>query len=140
MKIRLVDQTTYDVVRNDIIDGCLEIEIQDKTAEELQTIFSNASNLSHIDLLTDDGDVYGQFDNWTKYGGVLLNGDSCVVMLTQPVDINEQRLTTAESNALSALSAANSANEIVTNMSTQVSNIAENIGSMNSDIESTKAR
>lgn len=39
MKIRLVDQTEYDVVRNDIVNGCLEIEMENKTAEEMQTIF-----------------------------------------------------------------------------------------------------
>lgn len=137
MKIRLVDQTEYDVVRNDIVNGCLEIEMENKTAEEMQTIFSNASNLSHIDLIANDDKVYGEFDNWTKYGGVLLNGDSCVAMLTQPADVTEKRLTTAESNALSAVTVANAASDTVSDLTTQVSSLSGTVSDMTSTVDTT---
>lgn len=135
MKIRLVDQTEYDVVRNDIVNGCLEIEMENKTAEEMQTIFSNASNLSHIDLIANDDKVYGEFDNWTKYGGVLLNGSSCVAMLTQPADVTEQRITKAESDALSAVTAANKALQKVQDMTNTISSVNDTVDSMNTTVQ-----
>lgn len=105
MKIRLVDKNTYEITRAEIISGRLEIDFADKSAEEVQEICSVPANLDTIELLTDGDEVYGIHTNWTKYGGVMLNGDVKTAMLTQPVDVTEERVTTAEANALAAKTA-----------------------------------
>lgn len=102
IKIRLVDATIYDVMRAEIVDGHLEIDFKNKSAEEVQEIVSHPQNLSQIDLLTESGAKYGDLINWTKRAGVMLNGDIKTAILTQAIDATEQRLTNAESNALSA--------------------------------------
>lgn len=105
MKIRLVDKNTYEITRAEIISGRLEIDFADKSAEEVQEICSVPANLDTIELLTDGDKVYGIHTNWTKYGGVMLNGDIKTAILTQPVDVTEERVTTAEANALAAKTA-----------------------------------
>lgn len=105
MKIRLVDKTVYDVIRADIIDGRLEIDIQNKTAEEAQEIFSVPGNLFNIELMTDEEDVFGELPGWTVYGGVLTLGDVKTVILSKPADLTEERVTNAESNAIAARAA-----------------------------------
>lgn len=105
MKIRLVDKTIYDVTRCEIVNGNLEIDYENHTAEEVQEIMSVPANLSTIELLTDDDAVYGILEGWTKHGGVMLNGTIKTAILIKPVDVTEERLTTAESNALEAKTA-----------------------------------
>lgn len=105
MKIRLVDKTIYDVTRCEIVNGNFEVDFENQTAEEVQTIMSVPANLSTIELLTDDNAVYGVLEGWTKYGGVLLNGTVKTAVLIKPADVTEERLTTAEANALEAKTA-----------------------------------
>lgn len=105
MKIRLVDKNTYEITRAEIISGRLELDFSDKSAEEVQEICSVPANLSTIELLTAGDEVYGIHTNWTKYGGVMLNGNVKTAILTQPVDVTEERVTKAEANALAAKTA-----------------------------------
>lgn len=102
MKIRLVDQTTYDVESANVVDGHLKIEMKNKTAEEMQDIFSVSANLDKIELLTDEDEVYGEFTGWTKYAGVMLNGELKTAILTTESDDLAKRITTAEANTLAA--------------------------------------
>ena len=102
MKIRLVDETVYDVKRAEVVDGRLEIDMTEKTAEEMQEIFSVPGNLSVIELMTDEGGVFSALPGWTKYGGVLLNGTTKTVILIMPESVTEERLTEAEGNAIEA--------------------------------------
>lgn len=94
-QIKLLDSTTYDVVRTDIVKDHLEIEMVGKTAEEAQTIFNNPGNLGKI-VLIQEGEEFGQLDNWTQYGGIYLNGENVTALLTQPIDDIETRITNAE--------------------------------------------
>ena len=102
MKIRLVDQTTYEVESANVVDGHLKIEMKNKTAEEMQDIFSVPANLDKIELLTDEDEVYGEFTGWTKYAGVMLNGELKTAILTTESDDLAKRITTAEANTLAA--------------------------------------
>lgn len=105
MKIRLVDKTIYTVSRAEIVNSRLEIDFTDKTAEEVQEIFSVPANLKTIELLTDSKEKFGELPGWSVYGGVLLNDETKTVILTKAVNVTEQRLTSAESDALAAKTA-----------------------------------
>ena len=109
MKIRLVDETVYDVERAEVVDGRLEIDMTEKTAEEMQEIFSVPGNLSVIELMTDDDGVFSTLPGWTKYGGVLLNGTTKTVILIMPESVTEERLTQAEGDAIEAKTTAQKA-------------------------------
>lgn len=100
MKMKLIDNSVYGILRAEVVNGRLEIDIKEKTAEETQLIFSEPANLNIIELLTDTGEVYSQLSGWTKYGGVILNGEIKTALLTQAADVTEQRITAAESDAL----------------------------------------
>ncbi len=102
MKIKLMDQTTHDIERAEVIDGRLEIDFKDKTTEEVQELFSESANLTTIELLTDDENVFSILTGWVKYGGVMLNGETKTAILSQAVDEVEQRITSAEAAAISA--------------------------------------
>lgn len=108
MKIKLIDGTIHNVDRAEIVDGRLEIDISDKTAEEVQALFSTPGNLSKIELLTDAEDLFGELPGWTTYGGVMLNGDTKTAILTKPVDQTEERIAAVETAALEAKTAAES--------------------------------
>lgn len=112
--IRLVDGTTHAVESTEIVDSHLEIEISTEgtTLENIEAIFDNqASNLARIGLEQPEGEEYGHFSNFTKYGGIFKDPetDLAKVYLIQPVDVTEQRLTTAESVSAEAKSTANNA-------------------------------
>lgn len=102
MKIKLIDGSIYPVTRTEIINGRLEIDFMDKSCEEIQNTFSMPSNLSNIELLTNEGEKYGEVTGWTVYGGITMLGDVKTVVLSKPVNITEQRLTTVEADALKA--------------------------------------
>lgn len=102
MKLRLIDKTTYDITRAEIVEGRLEIDFTDKTAEEVQTIFSTPENLAIIELVNDMDDVFSRLERWTKYGGVTLNGEVKTAILTQAADVTEERITSAQADALAA--------------------------------------
>ena len=99
MKLRLVNNETYPIERAEIVDGRLEIDFKEKTAEEVQVICDDPGNLDQIELLTDADDVFSVLDGWTKYGGVMLNGEIKTAILSQPANIAEERITSAEATA-----------------------------------------
>lgn len=112
--IRLVDGTTHAVESTEIVESHLEIEMStaETTLENIEAIFDNqASNLARIGLEQPEGEEYGHFSNFTKYGGIFKDPetDLAKVYLIQPVDATEQRLTTAESVSAEAKSTANNA-------------------------------
>ena len=112
--IRLVDGTTHAVESTEIVDSHLEIEMStaETTLENIEAIFNNqASNLARIGLEQPEGEEYGHFSNFTKYGGIFKDTerDLAKVYLIQPVDPTEQRITTAESVSAEAKSTANNA-------------------------------
>lgn len=102
MKIRLIDKTTYDITRAEVVDGRLEIDFRGITAEEVQIIFSTPKNLATIELMNDVDDVFSNLKGWTKYGGVTLNGEVKTAILVQAADVTEERITSAEANSLAA--------------------------------------
>ena len=113
MKIRLLNGKIYDVVRAEVTNGRLELDFQNKTAEELQDTFSVPALLTNIELLTDTEDKTGDVPGWTVYGGVMTLGDTKTVILTKAVNITEQRLADAEANAIAANSIAEVAKTII---------------------------
>lgn len=123
MKIRLVDKTIYTVSRAEIVNSRLEIDFTDKTAEEVQEIFSVPANLETIELLTDADEKFGELPSWNVYGGVLLNDETKTVILTKAIDVTEQRLTSAEANALSAKTEAEEAKKATDINATQITDL-----------------
>lgn len=112
--IRLVDGTTYAVESTEIVNNHLEIVMptDEKSVEDIEAIFDNqASNLARIGLEQPEGEEYGHFANFTKYGGIFKDpeAETATVYLIQPVDATEQRITTAESVSSEAKSIANNA-------------------------------
>ena len=112
--IRLVDGTTYAVESTEIVDNHLEIKMStsEKSLEDIEAIFDGKSdNLARIGLEQPEGEEYGHFSNFTKYGGIFKDPetDLATVYLIQPVDETEQRLTTAESVSAEAKLIANNA-------------------------------
>ena len=112
--IRLVDGTTYAVESTEIVNDHLEIVMStaEKSVEDIEGIFDNqASNIARIGVEQPEGEEYGHFSNFTKYGGIFKNADAetATVYLIQPVDTTEQRITTAESVSAEAKSIADNA-------------------------------
>lgn len=112
--IRLVDGTTYAVESTEIVNDHLEIVMSTvaKSVENIEAIFDNqASNIARIGVEQPEGEEYGHFSNFTKYGGIFKNADAktATVYLIQPVDDTEKRITTAESVSAEAKSIANNA-------------------------------
>lgn len=106
MKLRLVDQTTHVITRAEIKNGRLEIDFTDKTAEEVEAICSVPANFAEIELLTDSDEVFSDgIRGWTVYGGTLLLNDVKTAIMTKAPNVTEERLTTAEANALAARTA-----------------------------------
>lgn len=106
MKLRLVDKTTHAITRAEIINGRLEIDFADKTAEEVESICSVPANFAEIELLTDSDEVFSDgIRGWTVYGGTLLLNDVKTAIMTKAPNVTEERLTTAEANALAARTA-----------------------------------
>ena len=106
MKMKLVDGTIYDISRAEIIEGRLEIDMLEKTAEEVQAIFSTPGKLQEIELLTSEEEAFSELQGWTKLGAVMLNGEVKTAILTQPADVTEERVTNAEAKATAANAAA----------------------------------
>lgn len=112
--IRLVDGTTYGVESTEIVNDHLEIVMStaEKSVEDIEAIFDNqASNIARIGVEQPEGEEYGHFSNFTKYGGIFKNADAetATIYLIQPVDATEQRITTAESVSAEAKSIADNA-------------------------------
>lgn len=106
MKIRLVDKTVYSVNRVEIVDGRLEVDFAEKSAEEIDEICSVPANWNEIELLTDLGEVFSNgIKGWTVYGGTLLLGQVKTAIFTKAPNVTEERLMAAESDALAAKTA-----------------------------------
>ena len=102
MKIKLTNSTIYQVTRAEITNGRFEIDFHDKTAEEIQDIFSEPANLAMIELQTDEGEMFGELPGWIVYGGVTLVGDTKAVILTKEPNVTAERITAAEATAIEA--------------------------------------
>ena len=123
MKIRMISGTTYEVSRADVTYGRLEIDFKDRTAEEVQNIFSNPAELSNIEFLTDKGEKFGELPGWTVYGGVTLLGDTVTVILTKEINSTTERITNAEARALLASVTAENAKTLSEDTASQVTDI-----------------
>lgn len=102
MKIKLTNGMIFGVTRAEITNGRLEIDFKDRTAEEIQAIFSEPANLVVIELQTDEGEVFGELPGWTVYGGVTLVGDTKTVILTKEPNVTAERIAGAEATATEA--------------------------------------
>ena len=125
MKIKLVDNTIYNVARSDVTNGRLEIEFTgtENTAEEIQKIFMEPSNLVNIELLNDDNEKFGDLPGWIVYGGIMVMNDTKTVLLTKEPDTTADRLARAEANAISADSNAKTAKELSQETAGQVTDL-----------------
>ena len=139
--IRLVDGTTHAVESTEIVDSHLEIEMStaETTLENIEAIFDNqASNLARIGLEQPEGEEYGHFSNFTKYGGIFKDPetDLAKVYLIQPVDATEQRLTTAESVSAEAKSTANNALNIANGIASTANEAKQTADAANQSVTS----
>lgn len=100
MKIKLIDGSVYSAERAEVTNGRLEVDFRDKSAEEIQTIFTEKGNIANIELLTNDGNKFGEVPGFTSYGGVMVFGDIRTVILTKDVDMKEERLVGIETAIL----------------------------------------
>lgn len=124
MKIKLVDNTTYNVTRADVTNGRLEIDFtNENTAEEIQEIFTVPSNLVNIRLLNDDNEKFGDLPGWIVYGGILVMNDTKTVLLTKEPNTTADRLARAEANAVSANSNAETAKELSQETAGQITDL-----------------
>ena len=125
MKIKLVDNTIYNVSRADVTNGRLEIDFTgtENTAEEIQKIFMEPSNLVNIELLNDDDEKFGDLPGWIVYGGIMVMNDTKTVLLTKEPDTTADRLARAEANAISADSNAKTAKELSQETAGQVTDL-----------------
>ena len=125
MKIKLVDNTIYNVTRADVTNGRLEIDFTGtkKTTEEIQEIFTDPSKLVNIELLNDDNEKFGDLPGWIVYGGIMVMNDTKTVLLTKEPDTTADRLARAEANAISANSNAKTAKELSQETAGQVTDL-----------------
>lgn len=124
MKIKLVDNTIYNVTRADVTNGRLEIDFtNENTAEEIQEIFTVPSNLVNIRLLNDDNEKFGDLPGWIVYGGILVMNDTKTVLLTKEPNTTADRLARAEANAVSANSNAETAKELSQETAGQITDL-----------------
>ena len=125
MKIKLVDNTIYNVARADVTNGRLEIDFTgtENTAEEIQDIFAEPSNLVNIELLNDDDEKFGDLPGWIVYGGIMVMNDTKTVLLTKEPDTTADRLAHAEANAISANCNAETAKELSQETAGQVTDL-----------------
>ncbi len=124
MKIKLVDNTIYNVTRADVTNGRLEIDFTDEnTAEEIQEIFTEPYNLVNIELLNDDDEKFGDLPGWIVYGGTMVMNDTKTVLLTKEPDTTADRLARVEANAISANNNAETAKELSQETAGQVTDL-----------------
>ena len=125
MKIKLVNNTIYNVTRADVTNGRLEIDFTgtEKTTEEIQEIFTDPSKLVNIELLNDDNEKFGDLPGWIVYGGIMVMNDTKTVLLTKEPDTTADRLARAEANAISANSNAKTAKELSQETAGQVTDL-----------------
>ena len=125
MKIKLVDNTIYNVARADVTNGRLEIDFTgtENTAEEIQDIFAEPSNLVNIELLNDDDEKFSDLPGWIVYGGIMVMNDTKTVLLTKEPDTTADRLARAEANAISANCNAETAKELSQETAGQVTDL-----------------
>lgn len=121
MKIRLVDKTVYAVKRIEIVDGRLEVDFLEKSAEEIDAICSVPANWAEIEFLTDAGEVFSNgVRGWSVYGGTLILGDVKTAIFTKAPNVTEERLTAAEADALAARAATEEQAEDIAELKKQV--------------------
>ncbi len=125
MKIKLVDNTIYNVTRADVTNGRLEIDFTgtENSAEEIQEIFTEPSNLVNIELLNDDDEKFSDLSGWIVYGGIMVMNDTKTVLLTKEPDTTADRLARAEANAISANTNAETAKELSQETAGQVTDL-----------------
>lgn len=123
MQIKLINGYTYTVTRAEVTNGRFEIDFKDKSCEEIQEIFSDPANLTNIELLTMDGEKFGQVPGYTKYSGVMLLGDTKTVILAQGTDEVLERITNAEARALQAAALAENAKQLTEDIVSQITDL-----------------
>lgn len=98
-KIKLMDGAEYSVSRVEVVDSHLEIDMNGSTAEEIQELFSNSENLEKIELYTEGETLFGILERWMVYGGVILQGETKTVILSQAANDLEARIVQIEINS-----------------------------------------
>lgn len=121
--IKLIDGSVYQVSRSEVVNGQLEIDFKDRSAEEVQEIFSTPANLANIEILTTDGEKYGDVIGYSVYSSVMLVGEIKTVILSHQTDPVQERLTAAESKALEASTLAQEAQELLQSAVTQITDL-----------------
>lgn len=140
MQIKLVDGTIYNINDMKIENGTLYIEFSDKSAEEVQTILAQPTNLGKIILLEDSRSTdLAYYEHFTISAGVLLSPDSKVTgMLNQEREDTTVRLENVETKAGEALALAQSLNSKTTEIKADVESVQTDVQSVKTDVQDAK--
>lgn len=102
-KIKLVNGTVINAETVEVVNGALRIATTERTVEELDTLFSNKENTSHIVLMTAADVECGYKNGFTSFAGINYDPNGLkTIELFQPVDITEKRISEAEGKAIQA--------------------------------------
>lgn len=119
-KIRLVDQTIYEVDNLSIVDGTLQLDFIGKTAEEVKEIMSNAGNMGSIELLSDQDLVLAYYYGFTKFVGVYLTDEYIRGYAVKPADPMDERVDNIEQSIIKINSTIDSVNSTADDMKASV--------------------
>lgn len=112
-KIKLVTGEIIACESVEIIGSVLHFTIKDKmTSEELAVLFKDKEKTSNIIFLTESGKVSGNREGFTSYAGQNIDENGVItVLLIQPRDVTEARISSAEGTAHQASAKADAVQE-----------------------------
>lgn len=116
-KIKLVDDTIINAESVELVNGALKITTAEHTVEELADIFSDKEKTNLIILMTESEIETGYKTGFTSFAGIVYGEDEMkTIVLFQPTDVTESRLSNAEGTA-------NVANAKVDDLSTTLNSL-----------------
>jgi hypothetical protein len=95
-KIKLVNGEILKVNTIELINGILNISIEENTVEELAELFSNKQNISKIIFMTENEEETGYKEGFTSFAGINYIDGIKTIQLFQPKDVTETRLLNVE--------------------------------------------
>lgn len=99
-KIKLSDGTIINAESIELVNGALKITTAEKTVERLAEIFSDKEKTNLIILMTESEKETGYKKGFTSFAGIKYDSEGLkTIVLFQPVDATEERISNAEGTA-----------------------------------------
>lgn len=100
-KIKLVDDTIINAKSVELVNGALKITTtEEKTVEELAEIFSDKEKTNLIIFMTESEKQTGFKKGFTSFAGIKYDSEGLkTIVLFQPIDASEERISKAEGTA-----------------------------------------